>query len=327
MLEVIGGLVALGLGYQSLASQLDRRRYPPIGRCMNGLHFQVAGSGSPTVVLDSGVGGSCLEWFKVLPQIAQFTQVVAYDRAGFGWSAPNSHVPTCAQNAKALHGLLQAAGIPGPYVLVGRALAGLNVRYFAKAFPSETAGLVLLDAAHEDQEDAILPVLKASGDKDLALARIVRWLTPLGLFRLAGQLGIVPRLHILENYPENIQVMGQASIYRSCFVDTLYREFAAFGESAVCIRKDRDLGNLPLVVITAQRHLDARDFPADFPVEKCQFIWENLQADLAKLSTNSVHQVLDSGHYMAVDQPEMLVAAIRQVVEERRNTYLPTNSD
>ncbi len=327
MLEVIGGLVALGLGYQGFASQLDRRRYPPIGQCLRGLHFQVAGSGSPTVVLDSGVGGSCLEWFKVLPQIAQFTQVVAYDRAGFGWSSPNAQAPTCAQNAQVLHGLLQSAGIPGPYILVGRALAGLNVRYFAQTFRSETAGLVLLDAAHEDQEEAILPALKSSGDKDLALARIVRWLTPFGLFRLAGQLGIVPRLHTLENYPENIQAMGQASIYRSCFVDTLYREFAVFGESAALVRKDRDLGNLPLAVLTAQRHLDARDFPADFPLAKCQAIWENLQADLAKLSTNSVHQVLDSGHYMAVDQPEILVAAIRQVVEQARNTYLPTNSD
>ncbi|MBC7881397.1 MAG: alpha/beta hydrolase [Anaerolineae bacterium] len=320
MLEVIGGLVALGLGYQSLASQWDRRRYPPIGRCLNGLHFQLAGSASPTVILDSGVGGSSLEWYKVLPGIAQFTQVVAYDRAGFGWSAPNSEPPTCAQNANALHALLQSAGIPGPYVLVGRALAGLNMRYFAQAFRSETAGLVLLDAAHEDQEEAILPVLKASGDKDLALARIVRWLTPFGLFRLAGQLGIVPRLHILENYPENIQAMGQASIYRSCFVDTLYREFAAFGESAKLIRKDRDLGDLPLVVVTAQRHLDARDFPADFPVEKCQLTWESLQADLAKLSTNSVHHIWPSGHYIAVDQPEMLVAAIRTVVEQVRNT-------
>jgi pimeloyl-ACP methyl ester carboxylesterase len=327
MLEVIGGVMALGLGYQALASQVDRRRYPPLGKCLHGLHFQVVGSGSPTVILDSGVGGSCLEWYKVLPEIAQFTQVVAFDRAGFGWSAPNAKPPTCAQNANALHALLQSAGIPGPYVLVGRALAGLNMRYFAQAFRSETAGLVLLDAAHEDQEDAILPMLKASGDRDLALARFVRWLTPFGLFRLAGQLGLVPRLHVLENYPEDIQAMGQASLFRSCFVDTLYREFANFKKSTALIRKDRDLGSLPLTVLTAQRHLDARDFPAGFPLEKCQSIWESLQADLAKLSTNSVHEVLDSGHYIAVEQPEMMVAAIRQIVEQARNSYLSTNSD
>jgi pimeloyl-ACP methyl ester carboxylesterase len=320
MLEVMGGMVALGMGYQALASALDRRRYPPLGKCLHGLHFQVAGSGSPAVILDSGVGGSSLEWHKVLPEIAQFTQVVAYDRAGFGWSAPVSQPPTCAQNATALHALLQSAGIPGPYVLVGRALAGLNMRYFAKAFRSEVVGLVLLDAAHEDQENAILPVLKASGDKDLALARFVRWLTPFGLFRLAGQLGLVPRLHILENYPENIQAMGQASLYRSCFVDALYREFANFRQSAALVRKDRHLGDLPLAVLTAQNHLDLRDFPADFPVEKCQTIWESLQSDLAKLSTNSVHHVLASGHYIAVDQPEMVVTVIRQMVEQARNS-------
>jgi pimeloyl-ACP methyl ester carboxylesterase len=327
MLEVIGAAMALGLVYQALASQLDRRRYPPLGQCLQGLHFQVAGSGRPMVILDSGVGGSCLEWYKVLPEIAQFTQVMTYDRAGFGWSMPNAQPPTCAQNAKALHALLQSAGIPGPYILVGRALAGLNVRYFAQAFRSETVGLVLLDAAHEDQENAILPVLKASGEKDLALARFVRWLTPFGLFRLAGQLGIVPRLHVLENYPQNIQAMGQASLYRSCYVDALYREFANFKQSAALIRNDRDLGKLPLAVLTAQKHLDARDFPADFPLEKCQSIWENLQADLAKLSTNSVHHLVESGHYIAVDQPEILVAAIRQVVEQARTTHFSANGD
>ncbi|MGA9997864.1 MAG: alpha/beta fold hydrolase [Pyrinomonadaceae bacterium] len=109
------------------------------------LRLQVAGTGTPTVVLDYGLGGNIENWNNILPEVARFTRVVAYDRAGYGKSdlspAPRSHT----QIATELHTLLQRARIAPPYVLVGHSLGGANIRAFAHLFRQEVAGLVFLD--------------------------------------------------------------------------------------------------------------------------------------------------------------------------------------
>src|SRR5205085_1933646 len=160
--SLLGGLALLagaGLLYQGLAMHRDARWYPPLGRfvAVHGrkMHLICMGQGQPAVVLDSGLSGSALDWSRVQPVVASFTQVCAYDRAGCGWSDPGPRPRTSQQIVDDLHALLQAAGIEPPYVLVGHSCGGLNVRVYAHRYPDEVAGLVLVDAAHEGQRERL----------------------------------------------------------------------------------------------------------------------------------------------------------------------------
>jgi len=144
------GLLLLGLSYQAIASAVDASHYPPPGKLVDiggyRLHINCTGTGSPTVILDAGLGGTSLDWSKVQPAVAHFTRVCSYDRAGYGWSDTGPGPRTSQQIVKELHLLLVHAQVSGPYILVGHSLGGLNMRQYAYRYPGEVAEMVLLNA-------------------------------------------------------------------------------------------------------------------------------------------------------------------------------------
>lgn len=114
------------------------------------IRVRTAGRGEPTVVFDSGLGDPMGTWHEVWPTVARFTRVFLWDRAGLGDSEPGPDPRTSSTIVAELRAALDRAGIPGPYVLVGHSFGGLNARLFASRYPSDVAGLVLVDATHED---------------------------------------------------------------------------------------------------------------------------------------------------------------------------------
>ena len=125
-------------------AQVVNQRYEVDQR--RSLHLRCTGTGSPTVIFESGSGSDSTVWFGVSPSIAQVTRTCTYDRAGLGWSDPAPDgIRTIQDSVDDLHALLAVAEVPGPYVLVGASLGGLIVRLYASQFPDEVAGLVLVD--------------------------------------------------------------------------------------------------------------------------------------------------------------------------------------
>lgn len=114
------------------------------------LHVEIGGIGSPAVVLDAGLGGGVATWSEVLPAVAEKTTAVAFDRAGLGGSDPGPLPRTSSRMVEEMHAMLRAAEVPPPYVLVGHAFGGANVRLYAHRYPDEVAAIVLVDATHED---------------------------------------------------------------------------------------------------------------------------------------------------------------------------------
>ncbi len=187
ILTVLLGALALplvaGPMYQVIGTWQDRRRFPPSGRLVRvnerRMHIHVTGEGTPTVVFESGMGASCLSWTLVQPEVAQFTRAVSYDRAGHGWSDPAREPRTAQQIAQELHTLLDATGVPGPYVLVGHSFGGYVNRAFAHTYRNEVVGMVLVDSIHpagmgESNPDAVAH--KRSGPAirlDCGLARTI----------------------------------------------------------------------------------------------------------------------------------------------------------
>jgi pimeloyl-ACP methyl ester carboxylesterase len=114
------------------------------------LHLHCTGKGNPTVVLIAGGGDFSFDWSLVQPNVSRFARVCSYDRAGLAWSDPGPTPRTMRQDAHELHTLLSAAQIQAPYVLVGHSMGGLIARVYAAQYPNEVAGMVLVDATHED---------------------------------------------------------------------------------------------------------------------------------------------------------------------------------
>jgi pimeloyl-ACP methyl ester carboxylesterase len=130
--------------------KVDRRALPAPGALFDvgghQLHLACTGQGSPTVILETGLGASSSAWALVRPAVASSTRACAYDRAGLGWSQAGPEPRDAQRISSELHALLQAAGEPGPHVLVGHSNGGLYARMAASMYPTEVAGVVLIEA-------------------------------------------------------------------------------------------------------------------------------------------------------------------------------------
>lgn len=269
----------------------NQRRTPSLDKLVDvggyRLHINCTGAGSPTVILDSGLGVPYYTWNPVQPQVAKFTRVCSYDRAGIGKSDPGPIKRTSMQIVTELHTLLNNGGIKGPYVMVGHSFGGINVRLYTSQFQREVVGMVLVDSSHEDQP----PV-------DLAYdAKALRWIN---YCRSLAQ----SQVKASNKYPTGVFSKEQAQQYRSCGGSN--GEVAAFRESQAQARAaQHNLGNMPLVVLTHS-----------WPYRS----WWSAHEELTKRSSNGSHIVAEhSGHFIHKDQPELVTDAIRKVVEQARH--------
>jgi pimeloyl-ACP methyl ester carboxylesterase len=320
-------LICPGAAYEAIGSWRDSTRFPQHGKNVQAgsikLNLDCSGQGGPTVVLESGGGMPAFAWFKVQPEVAKFTRVCSYDRAGYGWSGPGPEPRTSGQIATELRALLATAGERGPYVMVGHSLGGFNVRVFAGRYPDDVSGVVLVDASHEDQNSRMQNLLppdiqaqeKANEKRDALLGGYVYpLLIHLGVQRLvlATPLaaGILPP-YLSETQLEELLYLENKAKARQAFSS----EMDHFTESAEQVRAARNLGVRPLIVLTAGK--DEVDDPllTKADREAQQNLWINvLQVEEAHLSTAGRQIVVsDSGHMIPLERPDAVVSAIREV--------------
>ncbi|MGA9508901.1 MAG: alpha/beta hydrolase [Candidatus Sulfotelmatobacter sp.] len=307
-------LAAAGFLYENISEARDRRFHPMPGRRIDvggyKLHIDCTGEGTPVVVLDSGLGDSYVSWIKVQPQIAKFTRVCSYDRAGLGYSDESPRPRTSKVMAEELHTLLHNAGIAPPYVLVGHSMGGYNVRLFASFYRSEVTGMVLVDSSHPEQEKRFPPALN---DMDKTWVREQEFMTvamPFGIPRLLGFCG------------NDAQVRAADCNFHS------YREgltvLKTFPESAAQAATAGSLGDLPLAVLSHDPNVPVPEIPADL-VKPMNVAWEEMQDELTHLSTRDTRTIAkNSSHYIQLDRPEVVVEAVRNVVDQaRKNQPVP----
>lgn len=272
--------------------------------------LECRGSGGPTVVLESGYPHRADIWDQialgaesdttaVLPGVAGFTRVCAYDRPGTiladpgdpGQRSRSDAVPqprTAADLVTDLHDLLHAAGIPGPYVMVGHSFGGIVGRLYAATYPADVVGLVLVDSSHEEQSRRCQEVMTPE-----------QWAVLDGMATNPPGLGVYPDMERID----------------------LDASFAQLRE-AVSVRP---LDPIPVAVVTHGRPYSAAEVPAGILPEAMESVWQQLQADLATLTPTARQIVaLESGHYVLLEQPELVIEAIRAVVESARDVSAPT---
>jgi len=326
VLRLVGLVIALGvIGalYQFIGNAVDQHRYPPLGELVDvggyRLHLYCTGVGSPTVALGSMSPGWSLYWSTVQPEIAKLTRVCSYDRAGYGWSDPGPAPRTAKQDAMELHALLTKGQISGPYVLVGHSFSGFTVRIFQHQYPSEVAGIVLVDAGSEDFEHHP-EMMKATAEFTRQLP-VLRAAAILGIVRLAANFETKSFIgeKQFHEVPLELQPLALAGWTRSTYVTTFAQEIEAQPETREAARASGTLGDLPLMVITATGPVMYPNMPVRVDEALFKKEWLELQQKLTMLSTHSSQLFADkSSHYVPFDQPEVVIAGARQLVDTVR---------
>jgi pimeloyl-ACP methyl ester carboxylesterase len=302
-------LAAAGFLYENISEARDRRFNRMQGQLVNvagrKMHIDCTGEGSPTVILDSGLGDSYLSWRKVQPEIAKFTRVCSYDRAGLGYSDPSSQPRTSKVIAEELHALLQAASITPPYVIVGHSMGGYDVRVYTSMYHREIAGMVLVDASHPDQDNRFPPELKNLEGSWQRETQFIAFSMPFGIPRLLG---------LCENDP-----VTRAADCNWRSVREQLAEIKAFPESAAETAATGSLDDLPLAVLSHDPDKPSSDLPPEI-AKPTNEAWQRMQVELSHLSTRGTQTVaMNSAHYIQIDRPDVVIDAIRKIVEQARS--------
>lgn len=328
VLAVVVGVFVLLAGslflWHGAATILEKRRFRPPGTLLDvggrRVHLSLAGpagdqTGGPAVVIETGRGHPAILWSHIATEVARTAGVVLYDRPGYGWSDPTSTPRTGRQVAAELHALLQAAGVPGPYILVGHSLGGMYVRAFAGLYPAEVAGLVLVDARHEDISLLQPPVF---AEVDRKFYRLVLPLARLGVGRLIGRLkpGVfIGGPAMREKLPPALRTVADAVLLWPDLLPATAAETARFPDVSAELCACGDLGDKPLVVLTAGRQELGGWGIAGEEWERLRAIMAAGQVKLARLSSRGRQTIVaDSGHNIYLEQPEVVVQAIRAVL-------------
>jgi pimeloyl-ACP methyl ester carboxylesterase len=323
--------IALISGRLSQQSQRarDREDFPQVGHSVDiggrTLNIACSGAGQPAVILargdpwifqdmkavfENGLPPPGYGWAAIQHELAKTTTACWYDRAGSGWSDLGPYPRDSASHARELHALLRAAGIRPPYVLVAESSAALDARVYASNWPADVAGLVFVNGVHPDlmirawpgarRQESIPAFVNHSED---AMAQLF---SEFGLYQLG-----LPNQPAPAPIPKGITSSQWNTIWRLTQSakgrSALIQETAAWQRSTSQARAAGNLGNRPLIVLSAENTFVASQFPS---------VWKELQTDLSRLSTQGRQTVLDltSGD-LIYQAPDAIIEATRQVVD------------
>ena len=269
------------------------------------MHIYCTGEGSPTVVLDAGLGELSLSWARVQEQVSQHTRVCSYDRAGMGWSEEGPKPRTYMKIADELDALLQAAGEQGPYVLVGHSNGAHTVRFFVQNYPTEVAGIVLVDAGLVQSREA-----SAAAEQ---VQRGIAFFGHLGFWRYVISLELIKNLSQQFEVPMSSippEIINNIEIYYSPkSILTAADELAAEYETGLALNASMVPGawdDKPAIVLSAGNEI-ARILGT---IEH--------HKELASLSTRGKHILVPGGHAIQSEHPEVVVEAILNIVNTVR---------
>ena len=316
-----------GFIYQSTRSATDIENHLPAGKlvAVNGYKMFVncIGEGKPLIILEAGLGEGQLFWAHVHKALSSNTQVCAYDRLGKGWSQPTSKGQSSIDIVKTLHQLMTVLNLSPPYVLVGHSAGGLYVRKYAELYQEEVAGLALIDAAHEQTELHMPRQWVASRQSMESLMSLCGALQPTGIIRL---LNIAESYASILNLPASKKEQYIAAFNQNHYCKSALLELQAYSNLSLTGQPPESLGDIPLVVIS--RGLGESDINQQGHFEKSLLIevdqvWSRHQLELSKLSSQSRHIIAkNSGHFIPVDEPQVVIDAIETLIQQVRETLV-----
>jgi pimeloyl-ACP methyl ester carboxylesterase len=325
-LVVLALVIAAGAMYQWIGAARDARRFPAPGRMIDvgarRLHARIQGAGSPPVVFEAGIAATSLSWSLAQDQVAKFAQTISYDRAGLGWSDPAA---SCGLEVLLtdLRAMLDGAQIASPRVIVGHSFGGLIALAYAARYPREVAGLVLVDPAGATEWADPSEALRATRARGMFLSHVGQALARLGVVRFALNLavsgaGTVPRfiarassgrggaaftermLGEVRKLPPEAWKSVQAHWSDPKSFRTAALSLSALPATAAAVLREAEKIEAPMIVLSAGNSSPAQ------------------RADHERLARTArygrLEIVEDSGHWMMLDRPDVVVRAIRDLL-------------
>jgi pimeloyl-ACP methyl ester carboxylesterase len=298
-LALVGILLVVGISYEQLSRFRLPKNHPPPGVLImvdgRKQHLHCIGQGAPTVILESGftVNGS-LHWYKVQPAASQSTKVCSYDRGGIMWSDPGPSPRDGNRVTDELHALLQSAGVTPPFVMVAHSVGGVLARIYDRRFPGEIAGFVFVDSAHPEQQQR----LPQNGNDSPG--------PPPGLSFFTGT-GIVRSMMLPADPPAgtDADVHATEMAYWPISAHAMYAELAAVETTVREEEIRRNLNPRPIIVLSRGM----------FSSDEERLAWSEMQNEIAALSQNSIHRVVqDTGHDIQMERPDAVIEAIEELV-------------
>jgi pimeloyl-ACP methyl ester carboxylesterase len=285
------------------------------------LHFNCTGEGGPTVVVENGLGDFSFDWTLVQSRVARFARICTYDRAGYAWSDPGPRPRTFAQLNLELHDALAKLGERGPLILVGHSFGGPVVRNYAATYPKEVAGMVLVDSVQEDQRviirgKAVRLRDGAKGKSIPAPREELRESDRPAVRPPAAQQRLDPLYSKLPRAEQELRLWAQGQPHLEDAEGDQREWSTEYFARMHRTPQEGSLGAIPLIVLT--RAEGGYSDKLDIPAAQLEQERKDCQAKLARLSTNSKHIFVPSGHNMHLEAPEDVVAAVREVVEAVR---------
>jgi pimeloyl-ACP methyl ester carboxylesterase len=330
LLLAIAAVPAVGMIYQWIGALNDRRRFLGLGRMVdvgNGRRMYVSDMGrgmrdGPTVIFESGIAATSQNWLRVQDVVAADARAVCYDRWGLGWSSPSDSERTPSNIARELRDMLRHAKIPGPYVLVGHSFGGLVVQRYAAEYPDEILGVILVDPMRVEDWPPVNEAQRAMLVRGTRMAGFGIPVARFGLARLATtsllcRSGKLSRafsratakhggLHVLERItcevgkmPREVWPIVAAHWSRPQFYQGLVAHLDAVPASVAEMHGAQAVEGVPVVLLTPG---DAKPFSGD---------------DLRRIGSGA-RQVIArrSGHWIHLDEPELVIDTIRRMVEQ-----------
>lgn len=255
------------------------------------VHIHCMGHGSPTVIVDVGLGDDSTDWLEIQQNVSSETKICVFDRPGYGWSDFGPQPRDSRRIAYELETLLPIAGLAPPYVMVGHSFGGYNIRVFTANNPEKVTGMVLVDASHEDQYERF----KINLPKH---------------FSRTGSIIVLPKA------TENLSHADKHAMLRERAYNAARAEISSLGNSAAQVKKLPGLPPIPLAIVSRGKP----EWYGDEVQQSREKMWNGMQQELFLLSPLSRHVFAHlSGHDIPFEQPEIIIEAISDIVEESRH--------
>jgi pimeloyl-ACP methyl ester carboxylesterase len=320
ILGLVFSLILIGFAYEHISRFYIKRNFPIQGKLIDigdhKLNLKLKGNGGPLVVFESGLDpGGSLVWDQVQDEVSTFTSTASYDRAGILWSERGNNPKTGEAMAMELYKLLKKADQNGPYILVGHSLAGYFLRSFVAKYPEEILGIIFVEAAHPDQSHRF-PEEVASMPS----------MPPDWILEFVNSIGIVRQFRLFfaneSSKTDSLNIISNS--YLPVSVPAVLEEMKNTEALAEEAGKISSFGDIPLIVITGTSVTRREDYPTQELGIKVEEIWMQMQKELLELSTNSEHVLASkSGHYVQLEQPEVVIEAIRKMLTKAAVTSGP----
>jgi pimeloyl-ACP methyl ester carboxylesterase len=325
-LFIVAAILLLQIAAQLLCLCLDGRKYRAPGTLVKlpqrVVHVHQLGDGAPPIILEAGIAASSLNWSVLQPQLEALSATYSYDRAGLGWSASTGRRCNLSQMADELHAWLDALHVPRPYILAGHSYAAYILHIYARRFPDEIAGIILIDPLTPEEW------IKPSRFQRWQIRRAV-WFCRAGA--MLSALGVLRFCLWLLQRGNNSVPRGVLSSFGSAASDTVQRilgELAKLPPNTVRLIRER--WGHPKFFLVMARYIQTLpacaaavsgcDIPPPIPVTVISGAHQPPvrmaeHMAIAAHSWHGRHIVADkSAHWIHLDQPELIVAAARDML-------------